>query len=245
MSRFKIGDKVRVREWEDMEEEFGVDMYGDIRSKAGFIKEMRNFCGKIVTISDVNGQLYKIKEDKGAWIWTDDIFENADFCLNDIREEMIVMLRSGEFYVSIGVRFINAEGYIPRCNYCKNMKHKTCNTLFDIVAVYQPSKLYGSGFDGMLTPNSEPIWREKKHIEIPEPDRTILDNLDEKYKWIARDKSGKVWAYNDKPVKVRDIWDNVGDHDDVADMKAFNHLFKFVQWTDEEPVNFREVLKGE
>lgn len=28
---FKVGDKVRIRSWEDMEKEFGVDSDGDIK----------------------------------------------------------------------------------------------------------------------------------------------------------------------------------------------------------------------
>lgn len=28
----KVGDKVRVRDWEDMEEEFGLDRDGDIKA---------------------------------------------------------------------------------------------------------------------------------------------------------------------------------------------------------------------
>lgn len=243
MSRFKIGDKVRVREWEDMANEFFVDMRGDIQCKVSFVKEMGKYCGKIVTISGACGQLYDIAEDKGEWDWSEDMFISVDFCLDDIREEMIVMLRSGEFYVSIGVRFINSEGYIPRCNYCKNMKHKTCNTLFDIVAVYKPSRLYGTGFDGMLTPNSEPIWKEKKRIEIPEPDRTILENIDDKYQWIARDEDGRVYIYESKPRKNDTYWSRGGRISHIYDI--FNSMFQFVQWEDEEPVNFREVLKGE
>ena len=28
--KYKVGDKVRVREWDDMEKEFGLDEYGGI-----------------------------------------------------------------------------------------------------------------------------------------------------------------------------------------------------------------------
>lgn len=239
MSKYKVGDKVRVREWEDMANEFGIDACGDIDCEISFVTSMAMFCGRVVTIKDVNGNFYEIEEDNGEWEWRDYMFRNISFCLDDIREEMIVMLRSGEFYVSIGVRFINAEGYIPRCNYCKNMEHKTGKTLYDIVAVYQPSRLYKNGFDGMLTPNSEPIWKEKKRIEIPEPDRTILENINEEYKYIVRDHAGDIFVCTRKPEKHKYYW--LGKEKSYP-LTAFNHLFQFVQWTDEKPVNFREAL---
>lgn len=30
---FKVGDRVRIRQWEDMEKEFGTDLFGDIVMK--------------------------------------------------------------------------------------------------------------------------------------------------------------------------------------------------------------------
>lgn len=49
----KVGDKLRVREWEDMEREFGLDRDGDIKCTPFFIEEMRKFCGKVVNVNEV------------------------------------------------------------------------------------------------------------------------------------------------------------------------------------------------
>lgn len=50
---FKVGDKVRIRQWDDMVEEFGLDGNGDIKCMCYFIREMKNFCHKTATIAEI------------------------------------------------------------------------------------------------------------------------------------------------------------------------------------------------
>jgi hypothetical protein len=50
---FKAGDRVRVRGWEDMEKQFGVDNDGDIKANCYFTKDMRPLCGKKFKIKKV------------------------------------------------------------------------------------------------------------------------------------------------------------------------------------------------
>lgn len=52
---FKAGDRVRVRGWEDMEKQFGVDNDGDIKANGCFTKNMRFLCGKEFEIERVSG----------------------------------------------------------------------------------------------------------------------------------------------------------------------------------------------
>ena len=47
---FKVGDRVRIRQWEDMEREFGLDPYGNIKVKYLFTTGMRWLCGKEATV---------------------------------------------------------------------------------------------------------------------------------------------------------------------------------------------------
>lgn len=44
-SKFKEGDIVRIRQWDDMAQEFGTFSSGNIRCYFGFTKEMRALCG--------------------------------------------------------------------------------------------------------------------------------------------------------------------------------------------------------
>lgn len=68
-ARFKVGDKVRVRD--DLEVD---EIYGDDR----FVKEMSGLTGKIVTITSVCGSMYSIKEDGNCYNWTDEMFDDTD-----------------------------------------------------------------------------------------------------------------------------------------------------------------------
>jgi hypothetical protein len=74
--KYKVGDKVKVREWEAMEKEFGLDRDGDIGIKPCFSKNMREYCGRIMTISHANRTDYHM--DGNDWFWTDKMFEPVD-----------------------------------------------------------------------------------------------------------------------------------------------------------------------
>jgi hypothetical protein len=56
---FKVGDRVRIRQWDDMEREYGVDYDGDIKCRPFFASGMRPLCGeeaKILSLLD-NGRV--------------------------------------------------------------------------------------------------------------------------------------------------------------------------------------------
>ena len=71
---YKAGDTVIVRKWDDMEREFGVDTEGAIKAKVYFVKLMRVYCGKSVTIRSVtsNGN-YHIEG--SPFVFSEDTFE--------------------------------------------------------------------------------------------------------------------------------------------------------------------------
>lgn len=48
----RVGDRVLVRSWDSMEEEFGTDGDGDIDSLPCFSTSMRQYCGEEMTVSD-------------------------------------------------------------------------------------------------------------------------------------------------------------------------------------------------
>lgn len=80
--KYKSGDKVKIRQWDDMALEFGVDDDGDIKMPIYFIKDMQQFCGRIVTIKNRcvgldNEEYYDIVEDtEQAFCFSDDMFED-------------------------------------------------------------------------------------------------------------------------------------------------------------------------
>lgn len=65
--KYKVGDKVKVRK--DLK-------VGNVYGLCLFTEEMKDFCGKVVRIADVNRMDYCI--DSSDCYWTDDMFEEVD-----------------------------------------------------------------------------------------------------------------------------------------------------------------------
>lgn len=77
--KYKVGDKVLVREWDDMVKEFGIDNKGIAIPNCYFVEKMKKYCGDVVTICEFNihngNTRYSIKEDDHCWFWCSEMFE--------------------------------------------------------------------------------------------------------------------------------------------------------------------------
>ena len=59
MRKFKVGDIVMIRHWDDMAREYGVDERGDIPMRyCLFQKGMRQYCGAVATIREIEQEEY-------------------------------------------------------------------------------------------------------------------------------------------------------------------------------------------
>lgn len=79
--RYKVGDKVRVRQWDDMVKEFGTDEAGSINQKTVvFTKEMKKFCGGVYEICSVLERIYLLKDGAKTicWHFTDQMLEDIN-----------------------------------------------------------------------------------------------------------------------------------------------------------------------
>lgn len=121
--KYKVGDKVRVRQWDDMAKEFGfsgctksnIDILGCL-----FTNSMKKFCGSVVTISNIvsDNSRYLIKEDNQNWYWTDDMFEpykvkiayQADFIDKETSSKMVEMAEQLEKQPIMFATKSNIEG---------------------------------------------------------------------------------------------------------------------------------------
>ena len=65
ITKYNIGDKVFVREDLKVGKEYGKDF---------FVSEMNFLKGEIVTITNIVGYKYRLKEDSGKWSWTEEMF---------------------------------------------------------------------------------------------------------------------------------------------------------------------------
>lgn len=73
----RVGQKYKVRSWDDMEREFGVaeglfETY--VACKGSFMLSMKKYCGTIVTVFSIDWHnFFRVQEDEGKYIWTMDM----------------------------------------------------------------------------------------------------------------------------------------------------------------------------
>lgn len=68
-------------------------------------------------------------------------------------------------------------------------------------------------------------------------EKAIARNIDEEYKWIARDRDGNLCVYEEKPIKMGSYWYS----DNYDRISYFNHLFPAIKWEDEEPTRISDI----
>lgn len=87
--RYKAGDKVRVRDWDDMVKEFGICGGNITIPGCYFVDYMKKYCNCIVTISELTiHDKYLVEEDSNGFYWCDEMFESLDSFDNALDEMM-------------------------------------------------------------------------------------------------------------------------------------------------------------
>ena len=154
---------------------------------------------------------------------------------SDLRYGNVVETREGIKYLyhcKNSDKFLNLDddGFLWIRNFDENLKCIDDLNELDIMKVYK---------DYTLT---ELLWerKEKPQPKLTEDEKTMLRNLPKEYKWIARDLSGMVYIFIERPEKGQTIWYGCG-----LPMIPFYHLFQFIQWEDEDPYSIEELLEGE
>lgn len=78
---YKVGDKVRVRQWDDMAKEFGECLSAIDTPFCLFVSSMKVYCGLVYEIAEVYGCCYELKSnekpDIKKWYFTDDMLESV------------------------------------------------------------------------------------------------------------------------------------------------------------------------
>lgn len=61
--KYKVGDELRIREWDDMEAEFGLKHNGSINCQYVFATSMKPMCGKNFTVKKIiDGDFRSVEE---------------------------------------------------------------------------------------------------------------------------------------------------------------------------------------
>lgn len=122
---FKVGDKVRIRQWDDMVEEFG-ENYGIINVGTGvFSYAMKYLCGEIAIIkaTGVNNRVWLVfkgnVDNTNYWLYTTDMLEPYTPRVAKVGE--YVMVTDGENKDKIfkcTKNFWKTGGYFENSEYC-------------------------------------------------------------------------------------------------------------------------------
>ena len=152
---------------------------------------------------------------------------------SDLEYGNVVETREGIKYLyhcKHSEQFLNLDydGFLWICDFDKNLKSSDGLNEFDIMKVYKDYTC------------KELLWERKETPKLTEDEKVILRSLPKEYKWIARDLSGMVYIFIERPEKGQAIWYGCG-----QPMIPFYHLFQFITWEDEEPYLIEELLKGE
>lgn len=84
----------------------------------------------------------------------------------------------------------------------------------------------------------EEDWKHEEPT-ITEDEKVILRNIDEKYKYVARDDDRRLFVFSEKPEKKEFVW---GSNNRAVSISAFDHLFQMVKWEDDEPWRIEDLL---
>lgn len=174
MSRFKVGDLVCVREWDDMKKEFGLDSDGDIKCDICFSAYMRKYCGNVYKIVSVNGFQYGL-EDCSGWTFTDDMIYPDDFRREDLKDGMVVEYRDGRRRMFMGEHFVGVSGYTSAATHRDDLTWVDHD--IDVMRVYERPDI--NTFQRMLENPGKLIWERK---DIPEVIEISAEEAQEKLK---------------------------------------------------------------
>ena len=152
---------------------------------------------------------------------------------SDLKYGNVVETREGIKYLyhcKNSDKFLNLDydGFLWIRNFDENLNIIDCDNGLDIMKVYKDYTC------------KELLWERKEAPKLTEDEKVILRNLPKEYKWIARDLSGMVYIFIERPEKGQAIWYGCG-----QPMIPFYHLFQFIKWEDEEPYSIEELLGEE
>ena len=184
--KFKSGDKVRVREWDDMLEEFGRTVGGSINLPVVMLNpSMRRLCGKVVTIKCVYNNCYSTQEND--YNWTDDMLYPANFTINDLKDGDMLKVKKGNKYMWLNGKARSLTGGIGDVN--EDLTNNS-DSDFDIVEIRDSKNCRESITNLFKHYNDFPtIWKREKvkrdvsmeevdkllRKEYPDVDEFILD----------------------------------------------------------------------
>lgn len=185
-------------------------------------------------------RLESIVGDKNAKdkITLDDFFsmEKGKVCIHcDTREKASKLLSE---FDKLGKYWFVGDSYLVK-DYWSCYEDKTCYTndgCYCGVFSAEKNSFKVYEFEDIVFP----IEQEKPKWTFTEDEKVVLRMVDERFKWIARNKFGGIELFRYKPYKYGEMWMNeFVTFDDLTVLKKF---FKTIKWEDDEPCEFRKYI---
>ena len=127
-----------------------------------------------------------------------------------------------------------------------DLKYKIENNIIK-VATIEYSDYSQSSFNLNEFVYIEKIIKLPKKKEFSQDTLNFFKMIDKKYKWIAKDKSGDIFGFEEKPKKDKYVW-LCEEYDYCLDntccIDGLNQsLFNEILWEDEEPIYIDEYVE--
>lgn len=161
--KFKVGDKVRIKE--NLKE--GNDYKYYVHSN------MQNLAGKIVTIESVREESYKIEQDNGYWDWTEDMFEEIK---KPTKEELLKMPKGTKVITD---KKENNEFIFDGCDDFENEKGDFFWNIDVNEDLSLDDKDYGTKIIEIQTQKYETCWKEYYQNKPEENNLLILTHIED------------------------------------------------------------------
>lgn len=176
---YKVGDRVRIKTWDKMINEYGVDNDGDIVVGRDFyvLKSMKEYCGNIYVIRNVQNISYQL-EGIDRYYFNDDMFEQKELTKEDLKTGMIIEYRDKSRGMIIGDTIVEPNTFLSMYTFCDDLKCSDSRyPNNDIMKVYEGKE--NKSFRNMLFHPGKLIWQryETKEISMDEAMKIIAEHI--------------------------------------------------------------------
>lgn len=166
---------------------------------------------------------------------------------SELKNGMMVEIRNGDLYLVVGDFMTRKFDYELLSSYDENMIHDIENSC-DIMKVYAfENNVYDNNATTLEALFDREyltlLWERKEREEhnLTEREVEVLEALQTLgFEWLAKDKDERLYAYGNKPKKLKSVWATV---EFTITTPIDEDLFTFIEWEDKKPVSIKELLK--
>ena len=235
MAKYKVGDKVRVRE--DLE--YGKTYYMENgRCWCPYVvnSEMHKLRGQVVTITEALPYAYGVTGFDEHW-FTDEMFEGLVeekkvFTKSDLQNGDMVLRANGvvEVFVSNPGVFVGINGFMPLHKVNSDLTHTGRGHGWDIVAVRRPEHDHDCQFTAFKAELGELVYDRERDIKKLYNGKVVCINLNGTNKHLYT--VGKIYQFVDGSFVA----------DNGEEVKTWYHPFEsFEEWTKCSASKFIEI----